>query len=257
MTGPERAETRTIRPVTDSGGPVRIGLTTYRENASWGVWDEPADLLPSTYADSVVAAGGLPLLLPPAPVGLTGAVEAALEACDGLVLSGGADVAPERYGAPRSPHTGAERADRDAWELALLAAAIDRDVPVLAICRGMQVLNVARGGELIQHLPEAVGSDRHCPTAGRHGRHTVRLDPHAAVGRLLGVTTEVATYHHQGVGRLGDGLVATAWAEDGVVEALELSGAGWVVGVQWHPEAFDGARLFAGFLARCHHRRAA
>ncbi|HEV7204949.1 MAG TPA: gamma-glutamyl-gamma-aminobutyrate hydrolase family protein [Jatrophihabitans sp.] len=238
--------------------PVRIGLTTYREAAAWGVWNEPADLLPSTYADCVVVAGGVPLLLPPAAVDRPGAAAAAVAACDGLIIAGGADVAPERYDAERSPRTGPARTDRDAWELAVLAAATDAAVPVLAICRGMQVLNVARGGDLIQHLPDTVGTDVHCPTVGQHGRHVVDLDPHRTVGRLLGPRTDVATYHHQAVGRLGDGLVATGWAEDGTVEAVELVAAPWVVGVQWHPEAYDGARLFAGFLAACdRHRRAA
>jgi putative glutamine amidotransferase len=251
-----RADGRTIPPVIDTpGGPVRIGLTTYRERAAWGVWDEPADLLPASYADCVVAAGGVPLLLPPTAVDRPGAAEAVLAACDGLILAGGADVAPERYDADRSPHTGPARDDRDGWELALLRAATECGLPVLAICRGMQVLNVARGGDLIQHLPDAVGSDVHCPTVGRHGRHVVRLDPHATVGQLLGPSTDVATYHHQGVGRLGDGLVATGWAEDGTVEAVELGGAPWIVGVQWHPEAYEGARLFAGFLAACDRHR--
>jgi gamma-glutamyl-gamma-aminobutyrate hydrolase PuuD len=226
-----------------------IGLTTYREVAAWGVWHQPADLLPVTYSAEVTAAGGVPVLLPPASTD-EGAAERILDAVAGLVLPGGADVDPARYGAAADPHTGAPRTDRDGWEVLLLRAALERKLPVLAICRGMQLLNVALGGTLVQHLPDLVGSDDHCPVPGVHGRHDVRLHPDSRVGALLGRSATVATYHHQGVAELGSGLTATGWTEDGVVEALEL-GDGWVVGVQWHPEVHDGARLFSGFLAAC------
>jgi gamma-glutamyl-gamma-aminobutyrate hydrolase PuuD len=229
--------------------PLLIGLTTYREPAAWGVWQQPADLLPVTYSAEVAAAGGVPVLLPPASPD-EAAAECALDAVAGLVLPGGADVDPARYGAAPDPQTGAPRTDRDAWELLLLRAALARGVPVLAICRGMQVLNVALSGTLVQHLPDLVGSDDHCPTPGVHGRHEVRLEPDSRVGELLGPSATVATYHHQAVAELGSGLAATGWAEDGVVEAVELED-GWVVGVQWHPEVYDGARLFSGFLAAC------
>jgi gamma-glutamyl-gamma-aminobutyrate hydrolase PuuD len=226
--------------------PPRIGLTTYRESAAWGVWTESADLLPASYADSVAASGAIAMLLPPADVDGPGGAEAALDGLHGLVLTGGPDVDPERYGAARDPHTGPPRPDRDGWETALVRAAIDREMPVLAICRGMQVLNVALGGNLLQHLPATVGTETHSPTVGAHGRHDVRLEADSKIGALLGPGATVATYHHQAVDRLGAGLVATGWAEDGTVEAVELDAPGWVVGVQWHPEVYDGARLFAG-----------
>jgi putative glutamine amidotransferase len=224
----------------------RIGLTTYRETAAWGVWHEPADLLPVNYAEGVRAAGGVALLLPPGDPDTAGAV---LDGIDGLLLSGGADVDPERYGADRHLATGAPRPDRDAWEIGLVHGALQRDLPVLAVCRGMQVLNVALGGTLCQHLPDEVGSEAHCPVVGEHGRHTVRTDEGSAVAAMLGPQTEVATYHHQSVDRLGSDLVATAWAEDGTVEAIEAPSRRWVVGVQWHPEVYAGAALFEGFVA--------
>ncbi|MDT4931157.1 MAG: putative glutamine amidotransferase [Pseudonocardiales bacterium] len=235
----------------------RMGLTTYRESAAWGVWNESADLLPASYADCVAGAGAIPMLLPPVAVDAPGSAEAALDGLHGLVLAGGPDVDPARYGAERDPHTGPARPGRDTWEMALVRAAIDRRMPVLAICRGVQVLNVVLGGDLLQHLPDSVGNDAHCPTVGVHGRHSVRLAADAKVGVLLGPDATVATYHHQAIDHLGAGLTATGWAEDGTVEAVELDGAAWVVGVQWHPEVHDGARLFAGFRVACDDYRAA
>jgi putative glutamine amidotransferase len=232
--------------------PPRIGLTTYREPAAWGVWNEATDLLPASYADAVTSAGGVALLLPPAGAhDLEMAACVALDGVHGLALAGGADVDPARYRAARDARTGVARPDRDAWELTLARAALERGLPVLAICRGMQVLNVALGGDLVQHLPEAVGHDGHCPVVGQHGRHDVRLAPGSRVGALLGPAADVATYHHQAVDGLGAGLVATGWAADGTVEAVEHADAPWVVGVQWHPEVRDGGPLFAGFVAAC------
>jgi putative glutamine amidotransferase len=228
--------------------PPRVGLTTYRERASWGVWDETADLLPTSYADAVAAAGGAPLLLPPAT---PAAATSALEGLHGLVLTGGADVDPDRYGATTDDRTGPVRPDRDEWELALVAAAIQRDVPLLGVCRGMQVLAVALGGTLVQHLPEVVGNESHRPTVGVHGRHAVRLAAGSRLAALLGERTEVATYHHQAVDRLPDSVRATGWADDGTVEAFELHAAGWGIGVQWHPEVHDGAALFRAFVQAC------
>jgi putative glutamine amidotransferase len=241
---------------SEFGRPPRIGLTTYREPAAWGVWNEPADLLPASYADSVAGAGAIPVLLPPVETDLPGGAEAALEALHGIVLTGGPDVDPTRYGAGRDPHTSVARTGRDTWETALARAALDRDLPVLAICRGVQVLNVVLGGDLHQHLPDVVGDDTHCPTIGVHGRHGVRLGAGTRVSALLGSNTTVATYHHQAIDRLGAGLVASGWADDGTIEAVELDTAAWVVGVQWHPEVHDGAPLFAGFRAACEHYRA-
>ncbi len=236
---------RTIAAVTR---PPLVGLTTYREQASWGVWTEPADLLPATYAAGVRAAGGVAVML---PTDVPDSAESVLDAVHGVLIAGGPDVDPARYGAARDVATGPPRSDRDVWELALVHAALARDVPVLAVCRGMQVLNVALGGELRQHLPDELGTDLHCPTVGVHGRHRVALAAGSTLHATLGDDTEVATYHHQGVGRLGDGLVATGWAEDGVVEGVELENRRWVVGVQWHPEAFAGEPIFAAFVAAC------
>jgi putative glutamine amidotransferase len=232
----------------------RIGLSTYRETAAWGVWNEPADLLPTNYAEGIRAAGGVALLLPPAD---PTAASDVLDGLDGLLLAGGADVDPDRYDAERHVATGASRPDRDGWELALAGAALERNLPVLAVCRGMQVLNVALGGTLRQHLPEDVGTDLHCPVVGEHGRHDVTTAPGSAVAAMFGEHTVVATYHHQSVDRLGVDLVATGWAADGVVEAMELSGRDWVLGVQWHPEVFAGAPLFEALVAAARSHRVA
>jgi putative glutamine amidotransferase len=233
----------------------RVGLTTYREPASWGVWSEPADLLPATYAEAVQHAGGAALLLPP---GFVESAAAVLDGLDALLLSGGADVDPARYGVAPDPHTGAPRPDRDEWELALARAALARELPILAVCRGLQVLNVALGGTLVQHLPDTIGTDEHCPTVGRHGEHEVRLAPDSRAGAILGAAVSVLTYHHQSVARLGSGLVATGWAHDGTIEAVERpDGAGWLLGVQWHPEARAGSAVFPALIQAARDYRAA
>jgi putative glutamine amidotransferase len=233
----------------------RIGLTCYRERAAFGSWDERADLLPASYADAIAQAGGAPLLLPPGAPDLEAAASSVLAGVHGLVLTGGPDIDPARYQTGREAHTNAPRPDRDSWEITLTRAAIAGQLPVLGVCRGMQLLNVALGGDLWQHLPTSLGHDGHCPAVGVHGRHVVRLDPAARPGSVLGVCADVATYHHQAVHRLGDGLVATGWTDDGTIEAIEAAGRGWVVGVQWHPEVHDGQRLFADFVAACASRR--
>jgi putative glutamine amidotransferase len=241
---------RIRRTISDVPRP-RIGLTTYRDVAQWGVWHEPADLLPATYAQSVADAGGVALLLPAPTADLDAAADSVLDAIDGLLLTGGADVDPERYGEPRASATGSPRPERDAWEISLARKAIQRRTPVLGVCRGMQVLNTALGGTLIQHLPDSVGHDGHCPVVGVHGRHAVDLAAGSRVAALIGDRAVVATYHHQAVDRVGAGLEASGWADDGTVEAVEHTGADWVVGVQWHPEVHDGSDLFKGFVAAC------
>jgi gamma-glutamyl-gamma-aminobutyrate hydrolase PuuD len=232
--------------------PPRIGMTTYRERAAFGVWDEPADLLPTTYADAIHAAGGVPMLLPPvAEVDADSLAESALDGLHGLLLTGGADVDPGRYGAAHDPATGPTRTDRDVWEAALVGAARRRDMPLLGVCRGMQVLAVELGGTLTQHLPDVVGNDSHRPTIGAHGRHEVRLEPGSRLAAALGPQLEVATYHHQAVDTLSDPSVAVGWAADGTIEAFEVRDATWVTGVQWHPEVYDGFALFSMFVAAC------
>jgi putative glutamine amidotransferase len=230
--------------------PPRIGLTTYREIAAWGVWQESADLLPTSYAAGIESAGGVPMLLPPVAAE-PAVVEAVLDGLHGLLLTGGADVDPMSYGAERDPSTGPARGDRDAWELALARAAERRGMPVLGVCRGMQVLAVAHGSPLVQHLPDVVGNDSHCPTVGIHGRHDVKVAPDSRLAGIIGDRLEVATYHHQSVAAPPPPLVATAWSDDGTIEALERPDGGWTVGVQWHPEVIGGEALFRAFVDAC------
>jgi putative glutamine amidotransferase len=219
-----------------------IGLTTYREQARTLVWDTEFALLHQVYVDSVTRAGGIAVLLPPQEHGAADVVDR----LDGLVLTGGSDVAPERYRQPASPRTGTVRPWRDDWELRLLDHALGRDLPVLGVCRGLQVLNVALGGTLDQHLPDTVGHERHCPVPGTFGSVGVVTEPGSRLAGLLGPRVTVACHHHQAVGALAPGLTVTGRADDGVVEAAELPGRTFVLGVQWHPEQ-DAAdlRLFA------------
>jgi putative glutamine amidotransferase len=260
-----------------------IGITTYNDVAQWRDWSAPAAVLPRTYVDAIRRGGGRPALLPP---GGTPA-EAALTVADldGLVVAGGDDVDPARYGAAMHPATGAPNAERDAWELAMIDCALAAGLPLLAICRGMQLLNVIRGGTLHQHLPQVVGHEEHSGVADDFGRHAVRIGTAGAISRILtpdearepaagadtgnghqpggpgttfgwpaadGHWIEVATHHHQAVDRLGNGLTGTAWTADGTVEAVEFAPAagtpaprGFAIGVQWHPEETGDARLFS------------
>ncbi|MFI0369895.1 gamma-glutamyl-gamma-aminobutyrate hydrolase family protein [Actinomadura sp. 1N219] len=237
-------------PAPTAGGdgpPPLIGVTTYLEPARWGVWVREAALLPAPYVRSVERAGGVPVLLPPTAT-LRG-LKALVGRLDGIVIAGGGDIDPDLYGAVRHFETGPPQPQRDRFELALARAVIDADLPFLAICRGMQVLNVARGGALIQHLPEAVGHKSHAPETGMVGSHPVRISGTSLVGKLLGESADVPTYHHQAVGRLGKGLSAVAWAEDQVVEAVELQGHRFGLAVQWHPEEGDDGRLFEALVA--------
>jgi anthranilate synthase component 2/putative glutamine amidotransferase len=221
-----------------------IGISTYREQAQWGTWHVPAVLLPASYADAVAEAGGEPVLLP------TGAITAEVVArLDGLVVAGGADIDPARYGQVAGAHTTVLRPERDESELNALQAALDRDLPVLAICRGMQLLNVALGGDLVQHLPDVEHAGVHDPGAGLFQRRHVRTEPGSSVHRLLGPTARVDCHHHQSLSRIAPGLSPTAWAEDGVVEAVEASGHRFCLGVQWHPEEGADRRLFAAHVA--------
>jgi putative glutamine amidotransferase len=204
-------------------GKPLIGITTYVVPASWGHWQLETALIPYDYVRAVERAGGRALLVPPDDE----SVEETLDRLDGIVFSGGEDLG--------------ENEARDRGELALLQAALARDMPVLAVCRGFEVLNVARGGDLVQHLPDVVGHEEHRAVVGAFSEHPVRVDPSSRIGEVSGV---VKSHHHQGVGRIGDGLREVAWAEDGTIEALEDPDKPFVVGVLWHPEAGDDQRLF-------------
>lgn len=219
-----------------------IGLTSYRERASWGVWDQPADLLPAVYADAIVRAGGVPLLLPPASDD-PDAAAAVVARLDGLVVSGGADVDPQRYGEQPHERTDAVRPDRDAWEVRLLSSAAAADLATLGVCRGMQVMAVAAGGTLEQHTPEVVGHEGHNPQPGVFGETTVSVAGSSVLHRVLGPEVTVHCHHHQSV-RSHPGHVATAWAADGSLEAMESTGRRFCLGVQWHPERGRDQRLF-------------
>jgi putative glutamine amidotransferase len=221
-----------------------VGITSYAENARWGVWEAPAALIPLSYVRAVEAAGGRALLVPPSVEG----VEETLDALDGLLLSGGADLDPASYGAQAHPETNGVRPERDRAELALLEGALARDMPVLAVCRGSQVLNVARGGDLVQHLPELVGHEGHKETPGVFADHDVDVLPDTKLCDVIGERAPVKSHHHQGYGHLGDGLREAARAEDGTVEAIEDPSRRFALGVLWHPEEGEDAELFQALV---------
>lgn len=221
-----------------------IGITSYAEEIRWGVWTEEAALVPLAYVRAVEHAGGRPLVVPPSEDGL----EETLDALDGVIFSGGGDLDPELYGAEPHEETDMPRTERDAAELRLLEAALDRDMPVLAICRGSQLLNVARGGDLEQHLPEAVGHEQHRHDPGSFSDHDVKVAADSRLGGLLGDRAPVKSHHHQGYGRIGSGLREVAWAEDGVVEGLEDADKRFALGVLWHPEEGEDFALFQGLI---------
>lgn len=227
-----------------------IGITSYLEQARTGVWDVPASFLPQVYLNGVTDAGGIAVVLPPQPV-QPGVAEAIVASIDGLILSGGADIDPARYGQEPHARTGAPRTDRDAFEAALLEAAIAAELPFLGICRGAQVLNVERGGTLIQHLPDEVGDDRYQLGAGRFNRIEVEVEPGSRIGEVLGEDLRVGAhlYHHQAIGEVGAGLTVTSRTADGVIESLELDDVPFGIAVQWHPEEnTEDRRLFAGLV---------
>ncbi len=227
-----------------------IGISAYREVAAWGVWRQDAAALPYAYVDQVVRAGGVPMLLPPlSSPWLTQAAAAAVAPLHALLLAGGPDIDPRQYATRPDPATADVRPERDAWESALLDAALDRDIPVLGICRGAQLLNVARGGTLHQHIPESVGHDGHRPAPSEYGPIEIALEPGALPGRLVGRRISVPCYHHQAIDILGRGLEVTARALDGTIEAVQLTGRPFVVGVQWHPEQDTDTRLFDALVA--------
>ncbi|MGW0533898.1 gamma-glutamyl-gamma-aminobutyrate hydrolase family protein [Streptomyces sp. NPDC003032] len=223
-----------------NGRPL-IGVSTYLESkVAWGVWELPAALLPAGYPRLVQRAGGIAAMLPPDDPSYARSVVARL---DGVVVAGGPDVEPVRYGAEREERTGPPARERDAWELALIEAALATGTPLLGICRGMQLLNVALGGTLVQHM------EGHAEQVGVFGTHAVKPVPGTLYESIApDASTDVPTYHHQAVDRLGKGLAPSAHAADGTVEAIELPAPAWVLGVQWHPEMGEDTRVMTALV---------
>jgi len=224
------------------GKPV-VGITTYLTPAAWGAWNQEAALVPAAYVRAIERAGGVPLLVPPGA-----AYDETLDRVDGIVFSGGSDLDPELYGASAHEETVGIFRERDDYELGLMRAALERDVPVLAICRGSQVLNVALGGDLEQHVPDRVGTDVHKETPGVFAEHDVTVLPETRLGEILGDRVDVKSHHHQGYGQLGSGLREAARAPDGTVEALEDPSRRFTLGVLWHPEEGDDLALFEALV---------
>jgi putative glutamine amidotransferase len=233
-----------VRPV--------IGITSYAQDARWGVWDLPAALVPLAYVDAIEHAGGRAVVIPP----VEDDIEQTLDLLDGIVFSGGADVDPARYGADAHAETDDPQTRRDTGELALLRAALERDMPTLAICRGFQLLNVVRGGDLVQHLPDEVGHGEHRQVPGEFAVHPVELKEGTRLAAIIGGGSDVTSHHHQGLGRLGERLIETAWAADGTLEAVEDPSLRFAVGVQWHPEAGEDAALFEALVEQAREYRA-
>ncbi|MCV7472583.1 gamma-glutamyl-gamma-aminobutyrate hydrolase family protein [Micrococcus luteus] len=222
----------------------RIALTTYYQEGSWGVWNSIAAIVPGAYVEGVVAAGGTPVLLPP-----VGTDPSVLELVDGLIVIGGVDVDPQFYGADRHERTFSQPF-RDEHDIALTRAALEQGLPLFAICRGAQILNVALGGTLIQHLPDVnENAAQYQPGPGQYGRVEFTTEPGSRCAQLLGETAESPCYHHQALETVADGLVVTARAADGTIEAVETTTESWTLGVQFHPEENrKDPRLFEGFI---------
>ncbi|OBI69178.1 gamma-glutamyl-gamma-aminobutyrate hydrolase [Mycobacterium sp. E796] len=221
-----------------------VGLTSYLEQVRTGTWDIPAGYLPADYFEGVVMAGGIAVLLPPQRAD-SGVVDRLLDGLDALVITGGYDLDPAHYGQDPHPATDEPRTDRDAWELALLRGGLDRGLPVLGICRGAQLLNVAFGGTLHQHLPDVLGHSGHRAGNGVFNRLPVRTVSGTRLAALIGECVDAPCYHHQAIDKVGDGLVVSAMDPDGVVEAVEVPGDAFALAVQWHPEkSLDDLRLF-------------
>lgn len=223
-----------------------VGISGYRQTATWGAWTEAADLLPADYSQSVELAGGLPVLLPP----MSGADAATrvVQRLDALIISGGGDINPDRYRAELHPQTAGVADERDSWELRLLDAAAARELPILGICRGMQVLAVWAGGTLTQHLPDDVGHTEHSPAADQFGELAVSTEAASLVRSLLGATVRSHCHHHQAVVE-HPGFMISARGADGVPEAIEAPEHPFRLGVQWHPEKVGDLALFKGLVS--------
>ena len=228
-----------------------IGITAATENVSYGVWDEiSAFMSPASYAHAVQRAGGRPLLLLPDPEDTEDPGEV-LDLVDALILTGGAgDINPALYGQERHPETGPIQDERDAYEIALVRGALEREMPILGICRGMQIINVVYGGGIEQHLPDVLGHDEHRHTPGTYSDHDVRLEPGSLAARVAGEErSQVKSHHHQGVREVGSGLAVTGWADDDTVEALEDPSCPFVLGVLWHPEEDEKSQVIKALVS--------
>jgi gamma-glutamyl-gamma-aminobutyrate hydrolase PuuD len=226
------------------GRPI-IGITGELEAARWGNWIREAVVSPVSYTRAVERAGGAPVVLPPVPAG---SVPSLIARIDGLLLAGGRDVDPSLYDEAAHDQTDLPDHRRDRFEILMTRAAIEADLPFLAICRGMHVLNVARGGTLIQHLPDRIGNESHKPDPVKMTTHDVQISAASTLGRMLGATASVPASHHQAINGMGNGLLTVAWTIDQVVEAVELQGHRFGIGVQWNPEEGDDARIFEALV---------
>jgi putative glutamine amidotransferase len=226
-----------------------VGISAAIERVRWGAWNEVVTMTTRSYAASVQAAGGLALILPPGEA-TNDVADAVLDRIDALILTGGSDIDPATYGAQPHPETAGAWPERDRFEVALVERALERELPLLGICRGMQILNVAAGGTLAQHLPELVGHEDHRHTPGSFGDHEVRLEPGSLAARVVGAERElVKSHHHQALDRLGDELVASGWSvPDQVVEAIERPGHRFALGVLWHPEEDERSRVVGALV---------
>jgi putative glutamine amidotransferase len=226
-----------------------IGICAAVERVRRDPWDEVVTMVQRTYPAAVQRAGALALVLP-SDDSVLDAPDALLDRIDGLLMAGGADVDPSSYGAAPHPETGVVWPERDRFEIALIRRAIEREMPVLGACRGMEILNVALGGTLHQHLPDVIGSDRHRHTPGVFADHEVTLEPGSLAARAAGGERGlVKSHHHQGIAELGQGLIATGWSpDDGLIEAIELPGEPYVLGVLWHPEEDEASRVIASLV---------
>jgi gamma-glutamyl-gamma-aminobutyrate hydrolase PuuD len=247
-------------PIATSAGLARavVGVTTYAVVADWASWPQRSALTPMAYTDRLSAAGASPVLLPVEEESAPGRVEDALARLDGLVLIGGEDVCGRFYGREEDEHEHEEnrhRPARDASEIAAAQAAWERGLPILAICRGIQVLNVALGGTLVPDLAETGALPEHRLRRGSFHDHAVAIEPGTVLHELYGDTASVPSHHHQAIDRLADGLRVAARSADGVVEGVEGRNGGFSVGVQWHPEEAAESGLFAAFVAACGGRR--
>lgn len=233
---------------------VAIGVTTYLEPVVMGLWNRPGSMVPRVYSDCLISAGAAVITLPPQPP-TPETIARVLDSVDGLVLTGGKDVDATLYGQEPHPENDAPRPDRDAWEIALVRAAIERDLPFLGICRGLQVLNVALGGTLIQHLPDVIGSNRYSYGNAEFADNPVTTVPGTRIAEILGDGLTAKSYHHQAIDRVADGLTVSAHGDDGVIQAVDIDAMTFGIAVQWHPEESpDDLRLFAALVAAASRR---